>query len=80
MRHPLPSDEIRRIAASVGPELLALLDAAKDRIADARNGDWTTEARKVAIEAIDAVLYDEIKKNLPGAKKTEQGDGMGSMI
>ena len=41
--------------------ILTLLDEVKNYIADARNGDYTTETRKASIEAIDRVLYNKIK-------------------
>lgn len=41
--------------------ILEALDIVKNHIADARNGDYSVEARKVAIEAIDNVLYNKIK-------------------
>jgi|15BtaG_2_1085339.scaffolds.fasta_scaffold00425_15 hypothetical protein len=41
--------------------VLDALDDAKNVIADARNGEWTTETRKCAIATIDSVLYNKIK-------------------
>lgn len=41
--------------------ILQMLDLVKDEIADVRNGEYSAEARRSAIEAIDSVLYNKIK-------------------
>lgn len=53
--------------------LLVLLDAVKDYIADARNGEWSVEARKSACDAIDEVLYKKVKLNIQ-EKPQSKGD------
>ena len=52
---------IEKLASKGVDDVLEALDDAKDLIADARNGEYSTEARKGAIEAIDLVLYNKIK-------------------
>lgn len=52
--------------------LLELLDMVKDEIADARKGEWTTEARRLAIDVIDKTLYNGVKAILyKDSKKPE---------
>lgn len=52
----------QELIESVSTErLLELLDMVKDEIADARKGNATTEARKLAIDTIDQVLYNKVK-------------------
>ena len=52
--------------------IIEVLDAVKDYIADARNGDYSTEARKSAIEAIDKVFYNKIKGDSKKDKPEEE--------
>ena len=51
-------ENIESIASST---LIDVLDVIKNDIADARKGDWTTEARKLAIDALDKTLYNKVK-------------------
>ena len=51
--------------------ILEVLDVVKNHIADARNGDYSVEARRCAIEAIDNTLYNKIKSFKETNKSTE---------
>lgn len=55
------SDLIEQVAHSQGNNFIAILDEVKNHIADARNGDYSTEARKCAIASIDEKLYNLVK-------------------
>ena len=63
--------ELLEQVASKSEPLLELLDEVKNQIADARNGDYSTEARKVACTLIDDVLYNKIK-NLSNPQKEKK--------
>jgi hypothetical protein len=66
------NDLIEKITAKCGTDLLEVLDDVKNSIADARNGDATTESRKLAIEMIDKMLYNKIKNLLKPEEDTKQ--------
>ena len=56
------NNNIERVKESnMNSAILELLEDVKDRIADARIGLWSTEARKLAIDSIDTLLYNKIK-------------------
>lgn len=57
------------IEAVASERLLELLDIVKNEIADARKGDATTEARKLAIATIDSTLYNKVKALIHNDKK-----------
>lgn len=62
------------IEAVASERLLELLDIVKNEIADARKGDATTEARKLAIATIDSTLYNKVKALIHNdKKKSEEG-------
>ena len=56
------NNNIEKIKGSnLRESVLEVLEEAINVIADARNGDWTTDSRKQAIDAIQIVLYNKIK-------------------
>jgi hypothetical protein len=55
-------------------DLLELLDLVMNEIADARNGDYSTESRKQAIEAIQNSLYNKIKATIKSDDKKKDDD------
>lgn len=55
------NEAVEKLATKGLDDIIVALDAVKDEIADARNGDYSTEARKQAIEAIDSVMYNKLK-------------------
>lgn len=59
------------IEAVASERLLEVLDIVKNEIADARKGDATTEARKLAIATIDSTLYNKVKALIHTDKKKE---------
>lgn len=67
-------DLIEQISHSQGENLLIMLDEVKNHIADARNGEYSTEARKCAIASIDEKLYNLVKSVLNKTTK-EKPDG-----
>lgn len=69
---PQYNELIEQVSASQGNNLLELLDMVKNHIADARNGDYSTEARKCAIASIDEKLYNSIKKFLNNKPKKQE--------
>lgn len=54
--------------------ILELLDLVMDEIADARNGDYSTESRKQAIDAIQNLLYNKIKASIKSDDKKSDED------
>jgi hypothetical protein len=71
---------IEQVTASQGENLLLLLDEVKNHIADARNGDFSTEARKCAIASIDEKLYNIIKQGLNVKPKKKEEPYFNNMI
>jgi hypothetical protein len=71
---------IEQVTASQGENLLILLDEVKNHIADARNGEYSTEARKCAIASIDEKLYNIIKQGLVKKHKKKEELYFGNMI
>lgn len=63
------NDELERIVATHGLNLLEILDEVKNQIADARVGDYSVEARKCAIASIDERLYNIVKQMLKKENK-----------
>lgn len=81
MRPQPSSEQLKRVAASsYAGEFLGFLEDAKSYVADARNGEWTTEARKAAIEAIDAACVAPMLKAAPKEGKTATADDYSGMI
>ena len=72
MDKELHKDLLEQVTASQGDNLIQLLDIVKNEIADARNGDYSVEARKCAIASIDKHLYNIIKQGLQS--KSKKGD------
>lgn len=60
---PSLNDLIKSLTPS-SERILQLLDMVKDEIADVRQGDYSAEARKEAIEIIDKVIYNKIKSSV----------------
>lgn len=58
------NEQVEILARSQGERLLEVLDEVKNQIADARNGDYSVEARKCAIALIDEKLYNIIRQLL----------------
>lgn len=79
MQLPLSSQELKRMVARNGEDLIKLLEATKDYIADARNGEWNTESRKAAIKAVDEVIVNPLKAAFP-RDKSSSDDGLDGMI
>lgn len=71
---------IEQVTASQGENLLILLDEVKNNIADARNGDYSTEARKCAIASIDEKLYNVVKQGLIKKPKKKEEPYFDNMI
>lgn len=72
MDKELHKDLLEQVTASQGDNLIKLLDVVKNEIADARNGDYSVEARKCAIESLDKHLYNVVKQGLQS--KPKKGD------
>lgn len=68
---------IEQIASN---SLLEVLDIVKNEIADARNGEWTTEARKLAIASIDEKLYNKVKQVINNGKKPKKDNYFDNML
>lgn len=65
---------IEELYISRGELFLEVLDHVKDQIADARNGDYSTESRRCAIDMIDSELYNKIKNFNKKESKPKEGD------
>ena len=80
MNPQLYRELIEKLAHSQGETLIAVLDEVKNHIADARNGDYSTEARKCAIDSIDEKLYNVIKSVLNKQEIPKQEPYFSGMI
>jgi KaiC/GvpD/RAD55 family RecA-like ATPase len=79
MRPRLSKEELARLAARSGADIASLVEDAKDFVADARNGEWSTESRKCAIAAIDAAITEAVARATP-KDPAKADDGLGNMI
>lgn len=77
MNQPQYNELIESVASS---KLIELLDMVKNEIADARNGEWTTEARKLAIASIDEKLYNKVKQVINSGNKPKKDDYFDNML
>lgn len=77
MNQPQYNELIESVASS---KLIELLDMVKNEIADARNGVWTTEARKLAIDSIDEKLYNKVKQVINSGSKPKKDNYFDNMI
>lgn len=77
MNQPQYNELIEQVASS---KLIEVLDMVKNDIADARNGDWSTEARKLAIATIDEKLYNKVKQVINSGDKPKKDDYFDNML
>ena len=80
MNQPQYNELIEVVASSQGTNLLELLDMVKNHIADARNGDYSTETRKCAIDCIDEKLYNKVKQVINSGDKPKKDTYFDNMI
>lgn len=73
-------ENLEILADSQGERLLAVLDEVKNYIADARNGEYSTETRKCAIASIDEKLYNIIRQILNKPEITKEDKYFSEMI
>lgn len=70
----MDNDLIEKLASKGGSTLLDVLDQMKNAIADARNGNASTESRKFALDMIDNLLYNKVKTLLSPEKEPKKPD------
>lgn len=73
-------EKLEILADSQGERLLEVLDEVKNYIADARNGDYSVEARKCAIASIDEKLYNILRQILNKPEKPKEDKFFSEMI
>ena len=71
---------IELLTSKAGHTLLVVLEEIKNKIADAREGDYSVEVRKYAIAIIDEKLYNIVKSMLAKPEKRKDVSELDTMI
>lgn len=74
------NEQIEILTHSQGERLLEILDEVKNQIADARNGDYSVDARKCAIALVDEKLYNIVRQLLNKKEPTKDNKYFSNMI